>query len=398
MYSMYLVVIKGKGTSFYNIGVSRDLKVVDSFVEQPFKVELISALQCEYTRQAVAIREYLHRYFAASQTNDDWFDLSLQQAKTLKALLDDPDNVIAKAGEDDVIPRSLRLLPRLWDRLDKLARKTGSLGKKGSALGQLSWEVLLERVAQNPGLLGIIERELTGVKVSVPQKYREAVIVHPKDAKTETLAWLEVDGDKVSVRCPEKHEDFQEIVKDLAYHWNWPRWERILLQWSGDPIDRVAELGRKLLANGFCVVFPDESIREMAISGEYASEYRRWVFVMGKGVYEGWFALRWSRQDDCYDAAKQIAASQYDKPYVVVPPEQFAEVIDFAQIYKFRFSQDAFELVAQAKAIRESALIVDLEEKVDDWESMDLNIPALDWEDDDLADDINFDAPSDPPA
>lgn len=245
------------------------------------------------------------------------------------------------------------------------------------------------------GGMGMIERELNGVEVSIPRRYQEAIIVRPEDPKTETLVWLRVDGDKVAIDFPEKDEDFREIVRGLNYRWQETEWARIIGARAGDPIHRVAELGRTLLAKGFSVVFPDELMREMAVSGEYEPECPRQVLARTSGEHEGWFVLWWMYKEDCYDAAKQITASRYDKPNVVVPPEQFEEVIDFAKIHKFRFSQGAFELVAQAKAMRESALVVSVEEKGVDWSDEDLNIPTLGWEDDDLDDDIGFDASPD---
>jgi hypothetical protein len=204
---------------------------------------------------------------------------------------------------------------------------------------------------------------------------------------------LRVEGDKISLDFPERQEDFDLLTKTLGFRWDGESLSRIPGEWAGDPIDRAAEVGHKLLANGFCVIFPDKSIQEMAIAGEYETECRRWVLARSEGQYEGWFCIRWMWPEDLYDKAKRIAGSRYEKPFVVVPPEQFAEVIDFAEIYRFRFSQGALALVIQAKEMRESALVVAVVERED--EEYPLDLPEKEWEDDDLADDIEFDGSPD---
>ena len=386
---MYLFVVKGKGTTFYNIGVSGDLDEIDCVSsESPFKPRLFAALE---TERPYPVLSYLRHYFADQKTNADWFDLSPKQAAKLKSMLDDPDNLLSDVSEDGY-RRVAALPPRLWKRLDKFAEQTGSIGQKGAELGQPSWRGFLKRIAESPKLLRLIEQELNGHPgVSIPKQYQEAVIVRPEDTKTESLVWLNVDGDKISVDFPEKRKDntnFEWIAETFGLKWDGKVLSRFIDQWAGDPTDRAAELGHKLLANGFSVVFPGERIQEMAIAGEYEPECRRWVLASREGKYEGWFVLRWAYAEDCYEAAKGISGSWYDKPDVVAPPEQFAEVIDFAQMYRFRFSQGALALVVQAKAMLDSALLVSVEQRED--EDYPLDLPTLAWEDDDLADDIKY--------
>ena len=378
----HLFVLKGKGTSYYMIGVGYDASLALTLPDSPFKLRIFSLLE---TDRAEAIKEYLHRYFIRYHTNSDWYELPSEAADKLKSLLNDPDNLISESKRF-TLSRQASLPNRLWMRLDDLTEKTNSLGQQGKLLGQLSWEALLERIAQNPNLLALIEQELNGKPSPTPYQYQQPIIVRPNETETETLAWLKVDGDRVSVEFPEKRDDFREIVRGMDYTWNKTRWERYLARYSGDAQDRAAELGHQLLANGFCVVFPDESLQDMAVSVTYEPEYRRWVFVRETGKYKGWFQFWWSRQEDCYEEAIKVPASRYSKPNVVVPFEQFAAVVDFAQAHRFRFSQEAFELVGRAKALYESALVVSLEEQAVDWDDMDLNIPSFGWEDENLLD------------
>jgi hypothetical protein len=82
------------------------------------------------------------------------------------------------------------------------------------------------------------------------------------------------------------------------------------------------------------------------------------------GKYSGWFAIEWwPSAGDFYREAKRLAASRYDKPSVVVPAEQFVEVLGFAEVHGFELSPGAAKLVEKARAAKEAALTVKVEKK-----------------------------------
>lgn len=59
--------------------------------------------------------------------------------------------------------------------------------------------------------------------------------------------------------------------------------------------------------------------------------------------------------------AKRLKGSRYAPPYVVVPPEHYEEVLDFAQVYGFQLSKGAQDVAESAKARRDAALTAKVE-------------------------------------
>lgn len=187
--------------------------------------------------------------------------------------------------------------------------------------------------------------------------------VRPGKPVTETVAEIRAGENDVEVSFPEKREDFRQLVRfKLGYSWDSGKslWRRVLKKANGTPHDRAAETGHRLLTAGFPIRIYDDSLRVHAATGTYEPESKRWLMAKVKGEYAGWFVISWPREEDFYRAAKRLPGSRYDKPSVVVPAEQFQEVLDFAEMYQFSISDGARKLADQARAVRERALVAEV--------------------------------------
>lgn len=187
----------------------------------------------------------------------------------------------------------------------------------------------------------------------------EQKLARPSKPLTESIARIAIHGEGVRVFFPEKLDHFREAARRLLYSWDAPYYSRTIKD-EAARFDRAAELARDLLAAGF-VVKSDEAIIQAAVSGSFTPETRRWITVGDSGQYAGWFSVRWFRDEDCYQAAKRLPGSRYDKPHVAAPPEQYEAVLDFAQRYGFKVTAAAENLAAEARAERDAAIVVDLE-------------------------------------
>jgi len=182
--------------------------------------------------------------------------------------------------------------------------------------------------------------------------------VRPESPVTETVAEIRALEDAVEISFPERRDDFREVVKGMGYRWENSCWCRDLTAKNGTPQDRAAEAGHRILAAGFPVRIYDEVVRAKAIAGDYEQECTRWVQLRTSEKYNGWLAINWERSDDFYKAAKRIAGARWSSPSVVVPPENFEEVLDFAQMYGFKISEAAQEAIGAARVARENTLTV----------------------------------------
>jgi len=182
--------------------------------------------------------------------------------------------------------------------------------------------------------------------------------LRPETAVVEMPAEVKIADSTVRVRLPARDDRFREIVRAAGFSWGNDAWERAFNPAKTDVRDRAAEIASRLLAGGFVVQITDDVIREKTASGSYAPEKTRCVAKLASGKHNGWFAISWARSEDFYKAARKIAGSRYDKPFVVVPPTSFDEVVDFAQMYDFGLTAGAQAVVDEQKRIREDSLVV----------------------------------------
>lgn len=223
-----------------------------------------------------------------------------------------------------------------------------------------------ERVQGKQRDIWIVPASITIRDVDIPLMGRprarqgEDNFVRPVAPISRTVVELSIAGRIVRAYFPERKDAFGDVLKRLGYVWKDP-WQREFHARAGDIRDRAAELGRHLLAAKFCVRFPSAEVRRRAVTGDYEPEHRRWVLAKVKGQYKNWFVLEWPRIDDFFDRAIRIGGAKYDKPHVVIPPDQFMEVQDFAQMHNFRLSDTAQRVMAQAQKQWDLALVVDID-------------------------------------
>jgi len=187
---------------------------------------------------------------------------------------------------------------------------------------------------------------------------KEESTLRPKQPITETIAQIKVCDQSVEVVFPEKRKDFWEIIKiQMQYSWAGNRWTRVAGITCKSAKDLAAETGNALLTSGFIVRCFDEQIRSMILDASFEHENSKLIRKIVGTEFDGYFGISWTRNDgDFYKAARQITSSRYRKRMVLIAPEHFDQVIDFAQMYGFKLSQGAQEIVQNARAAKEYAI------------------------------------------
>lgn len=248
--------------------------------------------------------------------------------------------------------------PRLWAAIESLSNRQSACwwidSRQSDAITLLTKEY---ETIETP--LSIEEQKIE--KELQKEALAEATI-YPERSRTNTVTEIHIIENNsrqfVEVSFAERREDFRKLIKfKLHYLWNGTCWQREIGEITGTVSDRVAETGNSLLAEGFPIRIFDGELRDKAIKGEFAPEHRRWI-ITGYDEKYIWFVIKWDFDDDCYNAAKIITGSRYYKPFIVAPPEQFDEVIDFAEMHNFSFSDNAKELIETGRKIKENAIFV----------------------------------------
>ena len=180
--------------------------------------------------------------------------------------------------------------------------------------------------------------------------------IHPENKTTETVAKIRQKDDKITINFFEKSDEFKIIVKAKKYRWN-DGWTRKITKYCGKIEDRIAEIGNDILNAGFPVSIIDPEIREKAVSGEYEEEIDRWIMRYTGEKYNGYFSIRtdWCRK--MYKESRKVIGSVYHNGVVLVSPENWEELKDFAEINDFSFSEGAKELMEYCSGIEKKIVL-----------------------------------------
>lgn len=146
-----------------------------------------------------------------------------------------------------------------------------------------------------------------------------------------------------------KNDLFREIIKSFKFQWNGEAWYRKLNEFTGTASDRAAELGNKLLSEGFAVLFFDDTSKDKAIEGTYDPEIERWV--KWNQEYNK-FRLCWPRSNDrLYKLSKKLPGARWRNAAMEVSIEFYKEVLDFAETMGFAISEKSRRAIEEYKKI-----------------------------------------------
>lgn len=248
--------------------------------------------------------------------------------------------------------------PKLLGAIDHIKAKT-----------EARWWIDNRGVNMSCEIRGLLERAM---KEEQSEKAGPAIAeakieatIRPEAPKTDLVAEIRPLDDAVEISFPERRDDFRELVKGQGYRWEDGCWQRKLYAKNGTPQDRAAEAGHRLLAAGFPIRIYDETIRIKAVTSDYEPECTNWVQLCIGEKYTGWLAISWDRKDDFYGATKRIAGARWSSPSMVIPPENYEEVLDFAQMHGFQVSEAAQEAIEIARVARDKTLTVSVAQPAD---------------------------------
>jgi hypothetical protein len=236
-------------------------------------------------------------------------------------------------------------------------------------------------------LAEVVNRSLQTIFPSVVDAPKCPIVIRPIDMVTETICRIVLVDREIRLVFPERRDDFAALVKRFKFVFPNGFWSRAIPQ-SLDIIDRVAEIGNELLCEGFSIQVDSPQVQSRVLDRSFVPESFRMIRRRLKGEFAGCFEISWRRQEDFYGAAMKITAARYSNNAVYVPSEHYLEVEDFAEIHDFELSEAAISLASEAKAIRESAVIVNPKRK-SKKKAVKIENPVTDEIPSHLRDDVN---------
>jgi hypothetical protein len=200
----------------------------------------------------------------------------------------------------------------------------------------------------------IVNRALSTIFPNHPSQ-PTPTIIRPKDVVGSTVCRVVITDRVISLFYPEKWEDFRLLVKRYRYQWT-SCWQR-KFEAKADIIDRAAEISNEILLLGLPVQVDSEAVRDRLLSSSFIPESFKRVMGYTADPYKDWFTFEYPKGEDWYTEIMKLTAAKYTDGLIVVPPEQFAEVEDFAEINSFELTEKALSIAAKAREIAESAII-----------------------------------------
>lgn len=169
--------------------------------------------------------------------------------------------------------------------------------------------------------------------------------VYPENQTTKDVAEIKENGDKIELKSA-KNDTIVKTVKSLGYRWNQnnKKWCLKLDATTGNPLDRVAEVGNALLNAGVPVLIFNEEARQKAISGGFEGVHPYWI-CHSKST--GDLVVEWKIKisEELFHRIKALPSAKYNDGKFHLSPKYYDEIRDFASLYNFRLSKGAEEIL-----------------------------------------------------
>lgn len=201
--------------------------------------------------------------------------------------------------------------------------------------------------------------------------------IYPEGFKTNLITEIKIDNEEIKICYPEYNPGFVDIMRSLRLSWDKNKyWTRKIPENSirGKIEDRIAEIAYKLLSKKFPVRIYDEELRNRAISGDFKPEHARWILKRTEGKYINHFVIHYL-EGDYYGKARKISGSKYADKTVFIPLDSIDELIDFANMYDFKFSSGAKQLIEEAEKLKEKKIFVNIKSKPEEEKPAISNVP-----------------------
>jgi hypothetical protein len=204
-------------------------------------------------------------------------------------------------------------------------------------------------------------------EIEIEMQVKEEATIYPKEPATNLkIEILEKEG-YINIVYPEKNDSFYSLIKSYDFTWNSSSrsWQVILDKNKNYDfyLNMLTDLCSNFLKKGFPIITLNEDLKQKILNHDFTPYSNNWVYQRTNGDYKNWFVLEWAYPSNYYNEAKKLSGSLYHHKKVLVPPQSYEEVIDFAKINNFNFSDGAKSLIEAMKKITSSKNLITYIEK-----------------------------------
>jgi hypothetical protein len=218
-----------------------------------------------------------------------------------------------------------------------------------------------------------VDRELEEKKriKRIAEEAKLESTVFPEIRRTNVPVEIAVRGRYVTASF-EKEERFRNIIYEMGYRWDYDSgyWRRYIDNLAGNPDDRAAELGNKMLNKGYPICIYDEDIRKKAVEGSYEPECERWIVRKDKEHLGIWWK---GFSDTLYIRSRSLPGAKWKEGAMWVNIAHHKEIADFARLYNFQFTKKSLKAIEEYKLLKQRIPVVTpakVEEQKDDRDTL----------------------------
>lgn len=177
-------------------------------------------------------------------------------------------------------------------------------------------------------------------------------IVKPEEIKSNILIYIELENKTtINVFPTQYNNEIENILKDMNYSYLRERncYTREITEYTGNYIDRAAELGIKLNSNGYAVSILNTQVMGMIRQKVFKPEITRWV----KRFNQTHLYLDWQGYERvlCNRALSFIPGAYWEQSYkkVIVPVSSYRDIISYADKNDFAIDDKSRNMIENAR-------------------------------------------------
>lgn len=197
-------------------------------------------------------------------------------------------------------------------------------------------------------------------EIELELQVKEESTIYPKEITTNLKVEIIKKEQSINVIYPEKNDIFYSIIKSYNFTWssNNKYWFFNIDFKKGEPfiLNMLADLSSKLLKQGFPILTLDENLKQKILNNDFTAHSDNWIWKKTEGDHKNWFIVEWKYPANYYNEARRLPGSIYINKKILVPPQSYEEVIDFAKINNFNLSDGAKELIQAMEKLNKEHL------------------------------------------
>ena len=146
------------------------------------------------------------------------------------------------------------------------------------------------------------------------------------------------------------------VAKSMGMRWDGVYWVLTVNETNGPVRERASELGNRLLTEGVAIRMPDNALLQNAVDGTFSPAHQHWVC----SLRDDHVCISFPRDNEIYATARRLPGAKWDSGRgMAIPAQSVDEIRDFENMFGFKETAKAKEVLDKAYAKKHSRSVVE---------------------------------------